>query len=90
MTANLLASAGTDTFDIMSSPQKTVNCYRRYKPEGFTPQDGAYRNQWRLFIGVLCLSLIPALRGKAARVVPPRTPEETSAASPPKNTEFAP
>ncbi|MHC5257592.1 hypothetical protein ACYSUO_06890 [Streptomyces sp. UC4497] len=38
-----------------------------------------------IFIGLLCLSLIPALRGAAGPVIPPRTSRETPAAAPPKD-----
>ncbi|MFZ3598849.1 hypothetical protein [Streptomyces sp. BH104] len=38
-----------------------------------------------IFIGLLCLSLIPALRGTAGPVIPPRTSGETAATTPPKN-----
>ncbi|MER5176817.1 bifunctional glycosyltransferase family 2 protein/CDP-glycerol:glycerophosphate glycerophosphotransferase [Streptomyces sp. NPDC002896] len=31
--------------------RRTAEFYRRYKPEGFTPPDDAYRVQWRLLAG---------------------------------------
>jgi CDP-glycerol glycerophosphotransferase (TagB/SpsB family)/glycosyltransferase involved in cell wall biosynthesis len=31
--------------------RRTVEFYRRYKPDGFTPPDDAYRVQWRLLAG---------------------------------------
>ncbi|TLS46432.1 glycosyltransferase [Streptomyces montanus] len=31
--------------------RKTVEFYRRYKPDGFTPPDDAYRARWRLVAG---------------------------------------
>ncbi|MFE2992765.1 hypothetical protein [Streptomyces sp. NPDC059262] len=43
-----------------------------------------------MFIGVLCLSLVPALRGAVGPVPPPRTPRETPATTVPKNVEYAP
>jgi len=43
-----------------------------------------------MFIGVLCLSLIPALRGAVRPVVPPRAPRATPSTTSPKNVEYVP
>ncbi|MFD7778143.1 hypothetical protein [Streptomyces sp. NPDC059753] len=44
-----------------------------------------------MFIGVLCLSLLPALRGAVGPVTPPRAPRATPATTTsPKNVEYAP
>jgi hypothetical protein len=43
-----------------------------------------------MFIGVLCLSLIPALRGAATPFVPPQASGKTSSTASPKNVEYVP
>ncbi|MEV6103440.1 hypothetical protein AB0M28_01840 [Streptomyces sp. NPDC051940] len=43
-----------------------------------------------IFVGVLCLSLIPAVRGGVGSVIPPRTPRARPAATAPKDVEYAP
>ncbi|MEU6657772.1 hypothetical protein [Streptomyces sp. NPDC046821] len=43
-----------------------------------------------MFIGVLCLSLIPALRGGAGAVIPSPAARATPATTPPEHVEYAP